>query len=53
MFETVKRLYLSGKLSVIGVENAVAKGWISREEADRLIGMPMSLASLSKIEKQG
>lgn len=39
MFETVKRLFLAGKLSAGGVENAVTKRWITREEADRILGM--------------
>lgn len=33
MFETVKRLYQSGKLTAAGVQRAVEKGWITRDEA--------------------
>lgn len=39
MFNTVKNLYLSGKLSETGVRNAVKKNWITSEEADRILSM--------------
>ncbi len=39
MSDTVKRLFLSGKMPVNQLERAVTKGWVSREEADRLLGM--------------
>ena len=29
MYERVKRLYLSGRLSDTGLDNAVEKGWIT------------------------
>lgn len=32
MFETLLRLYKTGKLSEKGLDNAVAKGWITEEE---------------------
>ncbi len=37
MRETIKRLYIEGRLTVAGVEKAVAKGWITRGEADRIL----------------
>lgn len=33
MFETVKRLYNSGKLTTAGVQRAVEKGWITEAQA--------------------
>ena len=33
MYETVKRLYQSGKLTAAGVQRAVEKGWNTRDEA--------------------
>lgn len=39
MFNTVKDLYLSGKLSEAGVKNAVKKNWITLEEAERILAM--------------
>lgn len=36
MFETLKRLYLEGKLTVDGLENAVAKGWITEEQKQEI-----------------
>lgn len=32
LFDTVKRLYEQGKLTEVGVSNAVAKGWITEDE---------------------
>ena len=37
MFERLKRLYENGQLNQRGIENAVAKGWITLEEADEII----------------
>ena len=37
MFETIKRLYESKKLTGDGVRRAVAKGWISSEQADEIL----------------
>lgn len=37
-YDTVKRLYDEGKLTEIGVSNAVAKGWITEDE--KLIIVP-------------
>ena len=39
MFETLKRLYSDGKLTNTGLENAVAKGWITQEQADEIKGV--------------
>lgn len=33
MYETIKRLYLAGAISVAGVHRAVEKGWITEEQA--------------------
>ena len=37
MFERLKRLYESGQLDQKGVENAVAKGWITQEQAAEIL----------------
>lgn len=37
MFETVKRLFLSGKLSEKGLHAAVSRGWISPEQENLLL----------------
>ena len=37
MFERLKRLYESGQLNQRGIENAVAKGWITLEQADEIL----------------
>ena len=39
LFDTVKRLYDEGKLTEIGVTNAVAKGWITAD--DKLLIIPV------------
>lgn len=36
MYETIKRLYLAGRLSDAGLANAMEKGWITQEQADAL-----------------
>lgn len=36
MYEIIKRLYLAGQLTPKGLDNAVEKGWITREQADVL-----------------
>ena len=38
MFETLKRLYDNGKLTSDGLNNAVAKGWITQAQADEIRG---------------
>ncbi len=37
MFERIKRLYDAGKLDAAGVWNAVAKGWITQEQAQLIL----------------
>ncbi len=32
MYATVKRLYLQGKINEAGLDNAIKRGWITREE---------------------
>lgn len=39
MYTTIKRLYDEGKLNEAGVENAVTKGYITREQADEILGL--------------
>jgi hypothetical protein len=36
MYDTVRRLYLAGSLSDAGLNSAVAKGWITAEQADQI-----------------
>ena len=40
MYETLKRLYDAGKLSDQGLDNAVAKGWISPEQRYEIAPLP-------------
>lgn len=37
MFWTLKRMYLEGKLPKVGLENAVAKNWITEEQMREII----------------
>lgn len=37
MFSTLKRLYESGQLNEQGLDNAVAKGWITEEQKQEII----------------
>ena len=37
MFERLKRLYADGKITQEGVNSAVAKGWITQEQANEII----------------
>ena len=37
MFERLKRLYTDGKITQEGINNAVAKGWITQEQANEII----------------
>lgn len=39
MFETVKRLYLEGKLTDSGVKKAVKKGMITQKECDKILNL--------------
>lgn len=36
MFETLKRLYMEGKLTEQGLANAVIKGWITEEQFKKI-----------------
>ena len=36
MYETIKRLYIEGRLTDAGLENAVAKGWVTQKEAKEI-----------------
>lgn len=36
MYDYLKRLYFEGRLSDAGLDNAVAKGWITQAEADQI-----------------
>ena len=38
MYESIKRLYDSGRLSKAGVEAAAVKGWITPEQAAEITG---------------
>lgn len=37
MYETLKKLYLSARLSMTGLTNAVLKGWITQEQQNQII----------------
>lgn len=37
MFETLLRLYQEGKMTEQGLDNAVAKGWITEEQKQEVI----------------
>lgn len=37
MFNRLYRLYKSGALSEVGISNAVAKGWITEDEAAKIL----------------
>lgn len=37
MFETIKRLYLEGKLDNNGVKKAVKKGMITQEDCEKIL----------------
>lgn len=37
MYNTLKRLYLTGKINEIGLSNAVKKGWITEEQKQEII----------------
>lgn len=41
MYETIKRLYDTGRLSEAGVERAVKKGWITEDQASNILGGQM------------
>lgn len=37
MFETLKRLYSEGELTLQGLENAIIKGWITEKQKQEII----------------
>ena len=37
MFEYLKSLYQKGKISEVGLDNAVSKGWITEEEKQEIV----------------
>lgn len=37
MFERLKRLYNAGKLDEAAIRNAVAKGWLTEEQAAEIL----------------
>lgn len=37
MFERIEVLYDNGKLDAVGVEKAVARGWITQEQAEQIL----------------
>lgn len=37
MYEKLKKLYEAGKIDENGIRNAVAKGWITEEQAEEII----------------
>ena len=37
MYERLKRLYQEGRLDKKGLENAVARGWITEEEMQEIL----------------
>ena len=37
MYERLKRLYVSGKLTAVGLANAVIKGWITEAQKQEIL----------------
>lgn len=37
MYNTLKRMYLQGKIDADGLEKAVLKGWITEEQKNEII----------------
>lgn len=37
MYERLKRLYVTGKLTAVGLANAVIKGWITEEQKQEIL----------------
>lgn len=40
MFERLKRLYEAGQLNEAAIRNAVTKGWITEEQANKILTPP-------------
>lgn len=38
MFERLKRLYVEGRIDTAAIERAVTNGWITRDQADEILG---------------
>lgn len=38
MFERLKRLYHAGRLTHVGLENAVARGWLTETQRQEITG---------------
>lgn len=38
MYEMIKRLYINGKLTEVGLDSAVARGWISLQQKKEIVG---------------
>lgn len=43
MYEDIKRLYETGKLTAIGLSNAVNKGWITKDEKKIIMSETISI----------
>lgn len=39
MYGTLERLYTEGRLTEVGLNNAVAKGWIKEEEKNSILAV--------------
>ena len=39
MFNTLERLYTEGRLTEVGLSNAVTKGWITEEEKNSILAV--------------
>lgn len=50
MYERLKRLYKAGRLTEIGLQNAVSKGWITAEEMQGI--MTQSAEEISETETE-
>ena len=42
MFDRLKKLYNEGRITEVGLQNAVEKGWITQEEYNIIIASDMS-----------
>lgn len=37
MYETVKRLYLEGRIAEAGLDNAISRGWITTDDKEAIM----------------
>ncbi len=37
MYETVKRLYLEGRIAEAGLDNAISRGWITADDKEAIM----------------